>query len=145
MCLNWPCAAGDDPDDEARRLPQPRRLEVRVQPARSEEEPCPPPATRKVTAVQADLDAVRKSASLYGMDETKLTIRIERATLERAKRYARAHGTSLTRLVTSHLERLGAAGEAAGDEAPVTRRLTGVLPPEASLHDYHEHIERTHA
>ena len=41
------------------------------------------------------------------MDETKLTIRIERATLERAKRYARQHGTSLTRLVVSHLERLG--------------------------------------
>ena len=78
------------------------------------------------------------------MAETKLTIRIDRATLERAKRYAQAHGTSLTRLVTSHLERLGANNEVAGG-APVTRRLTGVLPPEASLHDYHEHIERTHA
>ena len=93
---------------------------------------------------QADLDAVRKGGSLYGMDETKLTIRIDRATLEHAKRYARAHGTSLTRLVTSHLERLGAAGEAAGDEAPVTRRLTGVLPANASLQDYREHLERKH-
>ncbi len=50
------------------------------------------------------------------MDETKLTIRIERATLEGAKRYARAHGTSLTR-----------------------------LPPEASLQDHREHLERKHA
>ena len=91
-----------------------------------------------------DLDAVQKRDSLYGMDETKLTIRIDRATLASAKKYAQAHGTSLTRLVTSHLERLGGHGETA-DEAPVTRRLTGVLPPEASLHDYHEHIERTHA
>ena len=92
----------------------------------------------------ADLDAVRNRAILYGMDETKLTIRIDRATLERAKLYARTHGTSLTRLVTSHLERLGADDEAAG-EAPVTRRLTGALPPEASLQDYREHLERKHA
>lgn len=93
---------------------------------------------------QADLDAVRNSGSLYGMDETKLTIRIERATLERAKRYARTHGTSLTRLVTSHLERLG-ADKAAADHAPVTRRLTGVIPSDASLQDYRDHLERKHA
>ena len=93
---------------------------------------------------QATVDAVRNGARLHGMDETKLTIRIERATLESAKRYARAHGTSLTRLVTSHLERLGAADEADG-HAPVTRRLSGVLPPEASLQDYRDHIERKHA
>ena len=78
------------------------------------------------------------------MDETKLTIRIDRATLESAKRYARAHGTSLTRLVTSHLERLGADDQPTA-EAPVTRRLTGVLPPDASLQDYREHLERKHA
>ena len=77
------------------------------------------------------------------MDETKLTIRIDRATLERAKRYAREHGTSLTRLVTSHLERLSAKGEPAG-EAPVTRRLTGALPADASLQEYRDHLERKH-
>ena len=87
---------------------------------------------------------MRNGVKLYGMDETKLTIRIERATLERAKRYARQHDTSLTRLVTSHLERLGADDEAAG-HAPVTRRLTGVLPPGASLQDYREHLDRKHA
>jgi len=93
---------------------------------------------------QADLDAVRNCGNLYGMDETKLTIRIERATLERARQYARTHGTSLTRLVTSHLERLGADDEAAG-AAPITRRLSGVLPPDASLQDYRDHLERKHA
>ena len=93
---------------------------------------------------QADLDAVRNCGNLYGMDETKLMIRIERATLERARQYARTHGTSLTRLVTSHLERLGADDEAAG-AAPITRRLSGVLPPDASLQDYRDHLERKHA
>jgi hypothetical protein len=78
------------------------------------------------------------------MDETKLTIRIDRATLESAKRYAREHGTSLTRLVTSHLERLSGEDEPAG-EAPATRRLTGVLPADASLQDYRDHLERKHA
>lgn len=92
----------------------------------------------------SDLDAVQNRATLYGMEETKLTIRIERATLERAKRYAQEHGTSLTRLVTRHLERLGAGDERLAN-APVTRRLTGVLPPEASLQDYRDHLERKHA
>ncbi len=78
------------------------------------------------------------------MDETKLTIRIDRATLERAKLYAREHHTSLTRLVTSHLERLGATGDVT-DDAPVTRRLTGVLPPQASPQDYRDHLERKNA
>jgi hypothetical protein len=78
------------------------------------------------------------------MEETKLTIRIDRVTLERAKIYARRHDTSLTRLVTAHLEQLGAADERLG-EAPVTRRLTGVLPANASLQDYRDHLERKHA
>jgi hypothetical protein len=102
------------------------------------------PADSHHHSVHPGLDAVQNRARLYGMDETKLTIRIERATLERAKRYARRHGTSLTRLVISHLERLG-PGDGAEDDAPVTRRLTGVLPPEASPQDYRDHLERKHA
>ena len=86
---------------------------------------------------------MQNRTTLYGMDETKLTIRIDRATLERAKRYARDHGTSVTRLVTSHLERLG-VGDETGGKAPVTRRLTGVLPADASLQDYRDHLERKH-
>ena len=87
---------------------------------------------------------MRNSGKLYGMDETKLTIRIDRITLERAKSYARQHGTSLTRLVTSHLEQLGADDEATGLSS-VTRRLTGVLPPDASVQDYRDHLARKHA
>ena len=87
---------------------------------------------------------MQNGGRLYGVDETKLTIRIDRATLESAKRYARAHGTSLTRLVTSHLARLGADDESYA-AAPATRRLSGVLPSDASLQDYREHIERKHA
>lgn len=87
--------------------------------------------------------AVQSRATLYGMDETKLTIRIDRVTLERAKQYARSHGTSLTRLLTSHLERLYAEDDP-GAQAPVTRRLTGVLSQDASIQDHRDHLTRKH-
>ncbi len=77
---------------------------------------------------------------LYGMDETKLTVRIPRETLDAAKLYAREHGTTLTRLVVSHLAHLRREGDALAD-APITRRLAGVLTPEASLEEYREYLE----
>jgi len=62
----------------------------------------------------------------------------------RVTQCARQHDTSLTRLVTSHLERLGVDDEAAG-HAPVTRRLSGAIPADASLQDYRDHLEHKHA
>ena len=83
------------------------------------------------------------SHTRHGGDQAHDPYRPRHARKRQEVRWA-AHGTSLTRLVTSHLERLE-AGDAATGEAPVTRRLTGALPPEASPHDYHEDIERKHA
>jgi len=74
------------------------------------------------------------------MDEAKLTVRIPRETLEAAKRYARDHGTTLTRLVITHLASLHDEADALSD-APITRRLSGTLPPEASLQEYRDHLE----
>ena len=79
-------------------------------------------------------------AILYGMDETKLTVRIPRETLDAAKLYAREHGTTLTRLVVSHLAHLRREGDALA-EAPITRRLAGVLAPEASLQEYRDYLK----
>ena len=73
---------------------------------------------------------------------TKLTVRISKTTLDEAKRYAREHGTTLTRLVVTHLERLRAAQSEPLGDAPVTRRLAGSLAPEASLQEYRDHLER---
>lgn len=81
---------------------------------------------------------------LYGMDETKLTVRIARDTLDEAKRYAREHGTTLTRLVVTHLESLGSEHPQPLD-APVTRRLAGSLSADASPREYREHLERKYA
>lgn len=78
---------------------------------------------------------------MYGMKEQKLTIRISQDALDGAKRYAREHGTTLTRLVTAYLLRLGNLVDPL-DSAPLTRSLIGTLPPNVSRDDYHDHLEQ---
>lgn len=80
---------------------------------------------------------------MYGMKESKLTIRISQNVLDEAKRYASEHGTSLTRLVTAYLERLGTSGVDL-DSAPLTRALAGSLPSTAQRSEHREHLERRH-
>jgi hypothetical protein len=78
------------------------------------------------------------------MDETKLTVRISRDTLEHAKEYAREHDTTVTRLVVTHLERVGHLGadDDALTSARVTRRLAGSLGQEASEDEYRDYLRR---
>ena len=80
---------------------------------------------------------------MYGMKEQKLTIRISQEVLDGAKRYAREHGTSLTRLVTAYLERLTKESDPL-ESAPLTRRLAGTLPPSASRAEYRKQLEQRH-
>ena len=77
------------------------------------------------------------------MEKTKLTIRLSSDLLEEAKRYAREHNTTLTRLVATYLSQLSANGELLAD-APTVRRLSGVLSPEASVDEYHTFLEEKH-
>jgi hypothetical protein len=77
---------------------------------------------------------------MYGMNETKLTVRLSRETLDGAKSYAHDHGTTLTRLVVTYLDALRRQDDALA-HAPLTRRLAGSLPHEASLDEYREHVE----
>ena len=72
--------------------------------------------------------------------DTKLTIRVPRDVLENAKRYARAHDTTLTRLVTHYLERVSVAQDPLA-HAPIVRRLSGSLPPQVSIDDYRQHLQ----
>lgn len=78
-----------------------------------------------------------------GMKHTKLTVRIREDVLRDAKAYAKEHGTTLSRLVTEHLERLRHDNDPLAD-APTTRRLAGVLPPRASVDGYRAHLQRKH-
>jgi hypothetical protein len=72
--------------------------------------------------------------------DTKLTVRVPRHLLVNAKRYARAHQTTLTELISAYLQHIPAESEAL-DGAPVVRQLTGLLSPEVSLDDYKKHLE----
>jgi hypothetical protein len=74
------------------------------------------------------------------MEQTKLTVRLPRDLVEGAKRYAEDNDTTVTRLVTEYFRCLGAANEPLTD-APIVRRLSGILAPEASVEDYHQHLE----
>lgn len=71
--------------------------------------------------------------------DTKLTVRVPKRLLENAKRYANAHHTTLTELISSYLLRIPLDQDEL-NEAPIVRRLTGVLSPEISLEDYQKHL-----
>ena len=73
------------------------------------------------------------------MNETKLTVRVPRALVEKAKRFAAQNNTTLTSLIKAYLQRLPNQGNL--ENAPIVQRLSGVLPPELSVEDYHRHVE----
>ena len=75
------------------------------------------------------------------MERTKLTIRVDRDLLEESKRYAREHDTTLTRLVSEFLRHLSRQGDGLSN-APTVRRLSGILPKDASVGEYGEYLER---
>jgi replication fork clamp-binding protein CrfC len=74
------------------------------------------------------------------MEQTKLTIRLPRELVEGAKRYAKEHDTSLTRLVSAYLRQLSLQQDPLAD-APIVRRLSGILDPDASVKDYYQYLE----
>ncbi|NOX60342.1 MAG: hypothetical protein GXP42_00105 [Chloroflexi bacterium] len=81
-------------------------------------------------------------------DMTKLTVRVPKPLLESAKHYARAHETTLTRLIVEHLHRLAREADVKEDwlrDAPIVRRLSGVLPPEATIEDYQDYLVEKYA
>jgi hypothetical protein len=74
------------------------------------------------------------------MEQTKLTVRVPRDLLENVKRYAAQNNTTLTDLIEAYLRRIPA--QASLVDAPIVRRLSGILPEDVSIQDYHEHLEQ---
>ena len=72
--------------------------------------------------------------------ETKLTVRVPRHLLANAKHYAQAHNTTLTELISTFLEHIPAEPDVL-EQAPVVRRLTGLLSQTMSAEDYKKHLE----
>ena len=72
--------------------------------------------------------------------DTKLTVRVPRHVLINARRYARAHQTTLTELISAYLQRIPSDSEIL-HHAPMVQRLTGLLSPDISTDDYKKHLE----
>ncbi len=72
--------------------------------------------------------------------KTKLTVRVDRTALDRAKRYAAVNKTSLSKLISDFLGVLDA--DARPTQAPILRKLTGILPSEASAEDHRAYLAK---
>lgn len=72
------------------------------------------------------------------MPKTKLTLSIDRAVVERARRFSRHNDTSISRLVSTFLASLG---DEEGISTPIVTRLCGVLPSSVSREEYRAHLE----
>lgn len=77
------------------------------------------------------------------MQETKLTVRVPRDLLENVKRYAAQNNTTLTDLIEAYLRHIPA--QAPLDDAPIVRRLSGLLSQDVSVDDYKNYLEEKYA
>ena len=73
------------------------------------------------------------------MEQTKLTVRVPRDLLENLKRYAAENNTTLTDLIEAYLRRIPVQERL--NNAPIVRRLSGILPENLSIDDYRKHLE----
>ena len=73
------------------------------------------------------------------MDETKMTVRVPRVLVEKAKQFAAQNNTTLTNLIEAYLQRL--PNQSNLESAPIVQRLSGILSPAVSVDDYHRHLE----
>lgn len=73
------------------------------------------------------------------MDETKMTVRVPRVLLEKAKQFAAQNNTTLTNLIEAYFQRLPSQKNLGS--APIVQRLSGILSPAVSIDDYHRHLE----
>lgn len=82
-------------------------------------------------SIRTDLSAIIRIVS-------KVTLSLDGQVVERAKRYARSRGTSVSRLVEGYLGSLTYPEREAGDP-PVLRSLRGLLR-KGELRDYRRHL-----
>ena len=94
--------------------------------------------------VEDHLTAVQLRANIYGieveMENTKLTIRISKNRLEKAKIFAKENNTSLSRLVDEFLGQLPRQNNQGNSK--IVNRLSGVLSSKISTADYKNHLEK---
>lgn len=79
----------------------------------------------------------------------KLTLRLEEEMIEKAKRFALDHGTSVSRMVASFFDSLETQSSSSTQHGPITNRLRGSMMPEQGSsqfdeEDYLRHLEYKH-
>jgi hypothetical protein len=74
------------------------------------------------------------------LEKTKLTLRVDVKLVDAAKDYAASHNTTVSRLVSEYLRTLAEQDDFLAD-APILRRLSGILPSDVAIEDYHAYLE----
>lgn len=83
------------------------------------------------------------------MESEKLTLRMERALIEKAKRIARERNTSVSRMVASFFESIESTPPSGRRHGEITSRLRGSLKPEGDgtplgEEEYLRYVEEKH-
>ncbi len=83
------------------------------------------------------------------MKHEKLTLRMEWALIEKAKRVAKERDTSVSRMVAGFFDSLERTRSTDRQRGPITSRLRGSLKPEegrpqSDREDYLRHLEEKH-
>ncbi len=74
--------------------------------------------------------------------QSKLTLRLEDDVIKQAKIYAKAHQTSLSKVVADYFQVL-TMEKNTSEIPPITRSLVGVLnDADVDLDDYKQHLEK---
>lgn len=74
------------------------------------------------------------------MEMKKMTVRVQKDLLQRAKLYAREHDTTLTRLIGAYLSQLETSDDPLAG-APIVRRISGSLSPDLGREDHRRYLE----
>lgn len=77
--------------------------------------------------------------------QTKLTLRLERDLIERAKKIARRRGKSVSKMVADYFRTLETVNKEDQELAPLTRSLQGILRGSSlNERDHRRHLEKKH-
>ena len=75
--------------------------------------------------------------------ETKLTLKLKKNIIDRAKKYANDHETSLSKLIENYLEAITSSSTGQDNISPLVKSISGVikLPDDFNQKDnYHQHL-----
>jgi antitoxin component of RelBE/YafQ-DinJ toxin-antitoxin module len=72
--------------------------------------------------------------------QTKLTVRVDHELIQSAKRYANRQGITLSQLINDYLRAIVITQDDPFVETPILHRLSGILPADASVEEYQNHL-----